>query len=41
MFSKRNKRGRKKKMYKNVENQKYDILETANLFENKYYYIGE
>ncbi len=31
----------RKKMYKNVENQKYDILETANLFENKYYYIGE
>ena len=29
------------KEYKNVENQKYDILETANLFENKYYYIGE
>lgn len=31
----------RKKMYKNVENQKYDILETVNLFENKYYYIGE
>lgn len=31
----------RKKMYKNVENQKYDILETANLFENKYYYIGD
>ena len=31
----------RKKMYKNIENQKYDILETANLFENKYYYIGE
>ena len=31
----------RKKMYKNVENQKYDILETANLFENKYYYIVE
>lgn len=31
----------RKKMYKNVEKQKYDILETANLFENKYYYIGE
>ena len=31
----------RKKMYKNVENQKYDILETANSFENKYYYIGE
>ena len=32
---------KRKKMYKNVENQKYDILETANLFENKYYYIGD
>lgn len=31
----------RKKMYKNVENKKYDIIETANLFENKYYYIGE
>ena len=35
------KKEERKKMYKNVENQKYDILETANLFENKYYYIGE
>lgn len=31
----------RKEMYKNLEIQRYDISKTANLFENKYYYIGE